>query len=177
MTTIKYIEIKTPLGNMTAAASRKGVCLLEFNGGERLKNEFEDLKNIFNAGAKEGSNMHLNLLKKELEEYFGRSRKKFTVSLDIPGSDFQIKVWEQILLIPYGKTISYKEQAKTMGNVDAVRAVAHANGQNRVSIIIPCHRVIGWNGRLVGYGGGLWRKKWLLDFEKGITANQPGLFN
>ncbi len=176
MTTIKYIDIKTPMGNMTAAATRKGVCLLEFNGGERVNTEFEDLKKIFDAAAKEGSNMHLNLLKKELEEYFARSRKVFTVSLDIPGSDFQIKVWEQILLIPYGKTISYKGQAEAMGNVDAVRAVAHANGQNRVSIVIPCHRIIGSNGKLVGYGGGLWRKKWLLDFEKGITASQPGLF-
>jgi O-6-methylguanine DNA methyltransferase len=176
MTTIKYIDIKTPLGNMTAAATRKGICLLEFNNGERVKNEFEDLMKIFDAGAKEGGNMHLNLLKKELDEYFARNRKEFTVSLDIPGSDFQIKVWEQILLIPYGKTISYKEQAEAMGNADAVRAVAHANGQNRVSIVIPCHRVIGSNGKLVGYGGGLPKKKWLIDFEKGISANQPGLF-
>lgn len=102
---------------------------------------------------------------KQLEEYFAGNRKSFDLPLDIAGSDFQCKVWKQLLLIPFGKTISYRELSIRIGNVKAIRAVGHANGQNPLPILVPCHRVIGSDGSLTGYGGGLWRKKDLLALE------------
>jgi methylated-DNA-[protein]-cysteine S-methyltransferase len=101
----------------------------------------------------------------QLEEYFHGSRHKFDLKLDLLGSPFQLKVWNELLSIPYGQTISYMELARKIGNVNAFRAVGGANGHNPVSIIVPCHRVIGSNGRLVGYRGGLKKKKWLLEHE------------
>ena len=102
---------------------------------------------------------------KQLDEYFKGKRKVFNLNLDIKGTDFQKKVWNELLKIPFGKTHAYIDIAKKLGDKNALRAVGNANGKNPISIIIPCHRVIGSNGELVGYGGGLWRKKWLLEFE------------
>lgn len=101
----------------------------------------------------------------ELEEYFFSGRKFFNVDLALVGSDFQISVWNELMLIPYGKTISYIELAMRIGDIDSVRAIGMANGQNPIAIIVPCHRVIGKNGDLVGYGGGLDKKIWLLQHE------------
>ena len=101
----------------------------------------------------------------QLEEYFHGTRHVFDLPLDLQGSPFQLKVWNELLKIPYGQTISYIELARRTGNVKAVRAVGGANGHNPVSVIVPCHRVIGFNGRLVGYRGGLRRKKYLLELE------------
>jgi AraC family transcriptional regulator of adaptative response/methylated-DNA-[protein]-cysteine methyltransferase len=112
-----------------------------------------------------GDNSHFVLLRKELDEYFEGKRKEVSVPLVTPGSPFQQAVWKELQNIPYGSTRSYKQQANALKNPDAVRAVANANGMNRIAIIIPCHRVIGTDGSLTGYGGGLWRKKWLLDLE------------
>ncbi|HEY9488511.1 MAG TPA: methylated-DNA--[protein]-cysteine S-methyltransferase [Chryseosolibacter sp.] len=111
----------------------------------------------------------------ELEEYFFRGRKFFDVELEIAGSDFQNKVWNELLAIPYGKTISYLELAMRIGDVNSVRAVGLANGQNPIAIIVPCHRVIGKNGDLIGYGGGVDKKLWLLRHE-GAFAEQLTLF-
>ncbi|NHJ87822.1 MAG: methylated-DNA--[protein]-cysteine S-methyltransferase [Asgard group archaeon] len=102
----------------------------------------------------------------QLDEYFTSRRKKFDLELNLFGTDFQKKVWNALLEIPFGEVITYKDLAKKIGNEKAVRAVGNANGKNPISVIVPCHRVIGSNGSLVGYGGGLKRKKWLLDFEK-----------
>jgi len=101
----------------------------------------------------------------QLNDYFNGKRKSFNLELDVEGTEFQKKVWNELLKIPYGKTVSYNDIAKKLGDKEAVRAVGHANGKNPVAIIIPCHRVIGSDGKLVGYAGGLWRKKWLLNFE------------
>jgi methylated-DNA-[protein]-cysteine S-methyltransferase len=101
----------------------------------------------------------------QLKEYFEGKRKVFSLDLDLQGTDFQKKVWNELLKIPFGETISYLELSKRLGDVKAIRAVGNANGKNPVSVIVPCHRVIGSNGKLIGYGGGLWRKKWLLEFE------------
>jgi methylated-DNA-[protein]-cysteine S-methyltransferase len=101
----------------------------------------------------------------QLNDYFNGKRKFFNLDLDIEGTEFQKKVWNELLKIPFGKTVSYNDIAKKLGDKEAVRAVGHANGKNPVAIIIPCHRVIGSDGKLVGYAGGLWRKKWLLNFE------------
>jgi methylated-DNA-[protein]-cysteine S-methyltransferase len=111
----------------------------------------------------------------ELDEYFFKERKFFTVELDPAGSDFQRKVWNTLLEIPYGKTISYEEVAIRVGDIKSIRAVGLANGQNPIAIIVPCHRVIGKNGELVGYGGGLENKEWLLQHE-GAILKQLSLF-
>lgn len=101
----------------------------------------------------------------QLTEYFDGKRKVFDLPLQQQGTNFQIKVWDLLYTIPYGKTISYMQLAKQYGDVKAIRAIASANGKNNISIIVPCHRVIGSNASLTGYAGGLWRKKWLLEHE------------
>jgi methylated-DNA-[protein]-cysteine S-methyltransferase len=111
----------------------------------------------------------------ELDEYFYKGRKFFTVELNPPGTEFQKKVWNELLTIPYGKTISYEALAIRIGNIKSIRAVGLANGQNPIAIIIPCHRVIGKGGELVGYGGGLDNKEWLLHHE-GAILKQLTLF-
>ena len=111
----------------------------------------------------------------ELEEYFFKGRKFFTVDLRPEGTEFQKKVWNELLTIPYGKTISYESLAIRIGNIKAIRAVGLANGQNPIAIIIPCHRVIGKSGELVGYGGGVEYKEWLLHHE-GALLKQLTLF-
>ncbi len=111
---------------------------------------------------------------KQLEEYFGKKRTDFELKLNPEGSEFQKKVWRELEEIPYAKTISYSEQSKRMGKLKAIRAIASANGRNPIWIVIPCHRVIGSDGSLTGYAGGIWRKKWLLEHEK--PSNQTSLF-
>jgi len=102
----------------------------------------------------------------QLEEYFKGSRKIFSLILPLQGTDFQNRVWMELLKIPFGETKSYTDIAAAIGNRKAIRAVGQANGNNKISILIPCHRVIGRNGDLTGYGGGLWRKEWLLGHER-----------
>ncbi len=131
-----------------------------------LETELKTLAKKLNASIIQGAHKHFDILKQELDEYFEGKRKEFTVPLFTPGTEFQQLVWKVLQTIPYGSTLSYKKQSIAVNKPNAVRAVANANGMNRISIIIPCHRVIGSDGNLTGYGGGLWRKKWLLDFEK-----------
>ena len=163
---IKTIKIETPLGEMIAGATDEGVCLLEFSDRRMLSTEYKDLTKLLNTTFEEGDNKHLCDLRNQLKEYFEGKRKEFSVPLVTPGTEFQISVWKELLKIPYGTTRSYQEQSVALGKPDSVRAVANANGMNRISVIIPCHRVIGSDGHLTGYGGGLKRKKWLLDHEK-----------
>lgn len=110
----------------------------------------------------------------QLQDYFEGKRTDFTFKLNPKGTDFQQKVWQELLNIPFGKTMSYMDLAKKLGDVKAIRAVASANGKNPLWIVIPCHRVIGTDGSLTGYAGGLWRKKWLLEHE--TPSNQQSLF-
>lgn len=166
---IKLIRFTTPIGPMFAGSTDKGLCLLEFTDRRMLETEFKDLRKRLNAVILPGETAILSQTQAELGEYFEGIRKNFSVPLDTPGTPFQQSVWQVLGEIPYGETRSYKEQAIAIQNPKAVRAVASANGHNRVAIIIPCHRVIGADGSLTGYGGGLHRKKWLLDFEKGNT--------
>jgi len=162
--TIKRRE--TSIGPMYACATEKGICMLEFTDRRMLETELKQLVTHLNAVILPGENSFNTKLRQELTEYFGKTRKSFTVPLHMPGTEFQQAVWQELQKIPYGTTVSYKKQAKALHKPDAVRAVANANGRNRISIVIPCHRVIGEDGSLTGYGGGLPRKKWLLDFEK-----------
>lgn len=159
-------RITTPLGPMFACATDRGLCMLEFVDRRMLETEFKDLQRLLKAKIIIGSNNHLKQAKKEIKEYFAGKRKNFEVTLDHPGTDFQNQVWNGLLDIPYGETRTYQQQAQNIGNPKAIRAVGTANGCNRISIIVPCHRVIGKDGKLTGYGGGLPRKQWLLDHEK-----------
>lgn len=112
----------------------------------------------------------------QLIQYFNGQRRQFELPINQPGTPFQQEVWSELMLIPFGKTISYLELARRTGDTKATRAVASANGRNNVVIIVPCHRVIGSNRELIGYGGGLWRKKWLLDHEAKVAYGVQTLF-
>jgi methylated-DNA-[protein]-cysteine S-methyltransferase len=112
----------------------------------------------------------------QLIQYFNGQRRQFELPLHQPGTPFQQSVWAELVLIPFGKTISYLELARRTGDTKATRAVANANGKNNIAIIVPCHRVIGSNRDLVGYGGGLWRKKWLLELEAKVAYGVQTLF-
>jgi AraC family transcriptional regulator of adaptative response/methylated-DNA-[protein]-cysteine methyltransferase len=159
-------RIETPIGTMYACAVEDGICMLEFTDRKMLETELKYLSKVFNATILQGNNPHFDLLEKELSRYFDGQLKEFSVPLVTPGSAFQQLVWKELQTIPYGTVRSYSEQASALNKPLAVRAVANANGMNKISILIPCHRVIGSDGQLTGYGGGIWRKKWLLDLEQ-----------
>ena len=161
-------RIETPLGTMIACANENGICMLEFSDRKALPTELKEISKHFDANIVQGENPHFKTLEKELEEYFEGKLKDFTVPLAPVGTDFQKKVWKILRTIPYGTTRSYQQQSDILGIPKAVRAVANANGLNKISIIIPCHRVIGTNGTLTGYGGGIWRTQKLLELEKAI---------
>jgi len=169
---INVLRFSSPIGSVIACATKKGICFLGFIGQKRIEEQFTEIQKQFNAIILPGKNPHLTQVKKEINEYFDGSRKSFTVPLDIVGTDFRKQVWDELLNISYARTVSYKDQAIAINNVKAIRAVASANGANKISIIIPCHRVIGSNGSLTGYAGGLHKKNWLLNFEK-TNSNQP----
>ncbi len=159
-------RLTTPLGPMFVCATENGICLLDFVDRRMLETEFKDLQKLLNAKILIGENEHIKLAKKEISEYFDGKRKTFDVKLETPGTDFQKSVWNCLKEMDYGKTTTYQQQAEKINNPKAVRAVASANGFNRVSIIIPCHRVIGKNGKMMGYGGGIERKRWLIEHER-----------
>jgi AraC family transcriptional regulator of adaptative response/methylated-DNA-[protein]-cysteine methyltransferase len=163
--TLNITHFDSPVGSMVACATNQGVCLVDYMDRKILETEFDYLRKEFNTDIQSGKNTHLVQLKKELAEYFDGKRVAFTVPVHASGTDFQINVWKVLQNIPYGDTRSYKQQAVAVGNIKVIRAVASTNGKNRINILIPCHRVIGSNGKLVGYGGGLERKQWLLDLE------------
>lgn len=158
-------RLTTPLGPMFICSTENGICLLEFVDRRMLETEFKDLQKKLNAQILIGENEHIIQAKKEIEEYFNGTRREFNVKLETPGTDFQKQVWNCLKEISYATTTTYQKQADMIGNPKAVRAVASANGYNRIAIIIPCHRVIGKNGKLTGYGGGIERKKWLIEHE------------
>jgi AraC family transcriptional regulator of adaptative response/methylated-DNA-[protein]-cysteine methyltransferase len=168
-------KIETPLGIMIAGATDDGVCLLEFSDRRMLPTEYKDLKRLLKTTFVEGDNDHLTHLRIQLNEYFEGNRKVFSIPLVTPGSEFQKSVWKELLNIPFGTTRSYLEQSVALGKSGAIRAVASANGMNRISIVIPCHRVIGSDGHLTGYGGGLKRKQWLIDHEKKYSGQAVDL--
>ncbi len=159
----------TPLGPMFVCATNHGICLLEFVDRRMLETEFKDLQKLLNAKIITGENEHIKQVKKEIAEYFTGQRKSFNVSLHTQGTDFQYLVWQGLQEIPYGSTSTYQQQAEKIQNPKGIRAVAKANGFNRIAIIIPCHRVLGKNGNLTGYGGGIERKQWLIDHEQKNT--------
>lgn len=150
----------SPLGDLLILASENGVTHVTFQDEPRQ----EEIPTAICDQCLE-----------ELDEYFHKGRKFFTVELDLHGTDFQKRVWAELLTIPFGKTASYEELAIRLGDVNTIRAVGLANGQNPVAIIVPCHRVIGKNGDLTGYAGGLDKKEWLL-YHEGSILKQLNLF-
>ena len=152
--TLLHTEMASPVGPLHLFANEEGLTCLYMN-----------IQRYEMPDGEEGSNSILEQAKQELTEYFEGSRREFSVPLDPHGTDFRKSVWAELMNIPFGKTISYGELAKRLGDPLLTRAVGTANGANPISIIIPCHRVIGANGHLTGYGGGIERKRWLLDHE------------
>ena len=175
---IHITRILTPLGPMMAGAAEDGICLLEFSDRRMLETQFLRLKKWFEAELVPGSSPYFEPLNQQIQAYFKGELRKFDVPLSAPGTDFQKQVWQALLAIPYGETCSYKQLAAQIQRPTAIRAVARANGDNRLAILIPCHRVIGDNGHLTGYGGGLWRKQYLLELEgaRDKTRQQLPLF-
>jgi AraC family transcriptional regulator of adaptative response/methylated-DNA-[protein]-cysteine methyltransferase len=165
-TIVHVTRIITPLGPMIAAATDTAVCLLEFADRRMLELQLRRVQKHFNAFFLAASNSILEGLKSELARYFDGTLQQFTVPVVAPGSDFQRAVWAKLQEIPFGSTASYSGIAVELRAPRSVRAVARANGDNRIAILIPCHRVIGASGDLTGYGGGLWRKKRLLELER-----------
>jgi AraC family transcriptional regulator of adaptative response/methylated-DNA-[protein]-cysteine methyltransferase len=163
---INVVRLETPLGTMMACAVEEGICLLEFTDRKMLETELNALKKMLKANFIQAEHTHFAVLRKQLEEYFAGQRKTFDVPLFMPGTVFQQSVWQLLQTIPYGEVRSYKQQANGLNRPEAIRAVAGANGMNRISILVPCHRVIGEDGSMTGYGGGIWRKQWLLELER-----------
>ncbi len=158
--------VPSPVGLLITAATSEGVCMLEFADRKALVSQAASLKRWFEQPIVPGMNDRLEELHAELGEYFAKKRTQFDVPLLIRGTPFQRRVWERLLAIPYGETRSYRDIAIEIENRGAVRAVGRTNGLNRIAIVIPCHRVVRDDGTLCGYGGGLWRKRWLLDHEQ-----------
>ena len=166
---ISVTWIESPLGPLVAGATENSLVLLEFTDRRMLEAQFRTLGRIFGRAMVPGENIVLTQLRGELQQYFSGSLRTFTVPLEFPGSAFQRRVWKGLLGIPYGTTLSYEDLARRVGVARGQRAVGHANGLNRIGIVIPCHRVINKDGKLGGYGGGMWRKQWLLNLEKGLV--------
>jgi AraC family transcriptional regulator of adaptative response/methylated-DNA-[protein]-cysteine methyltransferase len=162
--------VESPLGPLLAGARPEGVCLLEFTDRRALEAQFATVRQRFDCPVVPGTHDHLVQLKDELSRYFSGKLRRFTVPLIYPGTPFQTKVWDGLLAIPYGETMSYEALAEGVGFPGAQRAVGRANGQNRIAIVIPCHRVVNKSGKLGGYGGGLWRKEFLLGLERGANG-------
>lgn len=148
---------KSDIGMLEVSGNDEGIMAVSFVDDDSIKETQKD-------------DIHPSLIEciNQLDMYFKGTLKEFSIKLNIKGTDFQKKVWTELLKIPYGKTASYKDIAKAVGNEKAVRAVGGANNKNNIAIIIPCHRVIGSDKSLTGYGGGLWRKEWLLKHEQSI---------
>lgn len=159
--------LETPLGEMTLVASEKGLCLCEFSRPERVSASLAPIREKYGAVRDEADHDHLQVAIKELNAYFSGALTTFHVPLDLVGTDFQVKVWSLLLAIPWGETRTYGDLARELGDISLSRAVGSANGDNRMAIIVPCHRVIGADGTLTGYAGGMDKKRWLLDHENG----------
>src|ERR1700680_2604823 len=159
-------RIETPLGAMVAVADDKGLRLLEFSDRRATQRELSILRKRLRTNIVPGEHSHLETIRGQLADYFSGRKLEFDIPLAPVGSDFQLRAWEILRSIPVSETRSYSWMARQLGDENARRAVGRANGTNMICIVIPCHRVIRANGTLCGYGGGLWRKKWLLDHEQ-----------
>jgi len=183
---ITYMEFDG-LGRMVAVATDQGVCMFEYADYPHLDRELRGLAAALGPLTEAGCahsgetdaaralarpNTYLHALRRQMEEYLAGTRREFDIPLCIVGTEFQKRVWRGLMAIPYGQTTSYGVQAAALGHPSAPRAVAGANGRNKISVVIPCHRVVGSDGSLTGYGGGVERKRFLLELER-RTALAP----
>jgi AraC family transcriptional regulator of adaptative response/methylated-DNA-[protein]-cysteine methyltransferase len=150
---------------MVAAAADAGLCLLEFADGPRLDEQTRRVGARLGMRIVRGTHAHLDTVEDELNAYFAGGRRAFRVPLLLAGTPFQLAVWRRLVKIPFGRTMTYARLARALGRAGAQRAVGRANGDNPLAIVVPCHRVVGSDGTLHGYGGGLWRKRRLLELE------------
>ena len=158
-----FRSIASPVGVLSLSASPRGLTGVQFENDTVERFVVAD---SFSAKEREQAARYLEIVEAQLGEYFARQRTVFALKLDLLGTPFQLDVWKSLARIPYGETTSYGQQAKWVGRPAAVRAVGGANGRNPVAIVLPCHRVVGVNGSLTGFGGGVERKIWLLEHEK-----------
>jgi AraC family transcriptional regulator of adaptative response/methylated-DNA-[protein]-cysteine methyltransferase len=158
--------VETPFGPMIAGATDDGICLLEFADRRMLEAQLQRLGKLLRQPMIPGEHRYLAQLREELTSYFAGELQTFRVPLVYRGTPFEERVWRELTRIPYGETISYAQLAERVSSPGAQRAVGRANGMNRIAIVIPCHRVVNADGKLGGYGGGLWRKNWLLNLER-----------
>lgn len=165
-------NIETPLGTLVACATEENLCLLQFSDNKKLDAILKNISKHLQMEIVEKENTLLKNLKIQLQEYFNGKRTIFSIPMSPIGTDFQKSVWKVLQDVPYGKTISYQEQSILLHNPKAIRAVANANGQNKIVILLPCHRIIGTNGSLTGYSAGIWRKQKLLELELNTIINQ-----
>lgn len=156
----------TPVGTLTIGSYENQLCLCDWDEGWHHQETINRLLRILKCSIEEGSTPTIEQAIHELDEYFAGKRQQFSIPLLPVGTDFQRQVWNALLEIPFGQTISYGEEARRIGRPQSCRAVANANGRNALAIFIPCHRVIGSNGSLTGYGGGMANKRLLLELER-----------
>lgn len=167
---VHLTRIATPLGPMLVGTTDDALCLLEFADRTLLSTQLARVQRTFNAVLVPGETHVTSKVAAQLEAYFEGRLQAFDLPLDLRGTPFQLAAWRGLLTVPYGTTLSYAEQAARIGKANAVRAIGKANGDNRLAIVVPCHRVVGKDGQLTGYGGGLWRKKRLLELESAQPA-------
>jgi len=173
---IKIEYYKSPFGELILGAFENKLCICDWRHRKMRNSIDKSLKTSLNADFIEEKTSVVENTISQLDEYFNGKRKEFKIPLILIGSDFQKRVWNELLQIPYGKTESYHGLSKKLGDEKAIRAVAAANGANQISIIVPCHRIVGRNGKLVGYAGGLPVKMKLLNIENAIINGQFRLF-
>jgi O-6-methylguanine DNA methyltransferase len=162
--------VDTPLGPMLAGATDDGVCLAEFTDRPMLPTQLRTLRRRLGRPVVAGRHPNLDRLRAQLDEYFAGTRQAFDLPLVVSGSPFQERTWTVLRGLPAGTTVSYEELAARVGRPRAQRAVGTANGANRIAVVIPCHRVVRKNGETGNYGGGRWRKEWLLAHEAVVDA-------
>ena len=172
---IKYY--KTPVGELILGAYENKLCLADWRYRKMRAVIDRRISSELHADFKEGNSSVFTETESQLKQFFNQERKEFDLPLLMVGTEFQKQVWKALLDIPFGETRTYQDLANILGNPKAIRAVASANGANAISIIIPCHRIIGSDGKLIGYAGGLPAKKKLLELEGGITNAQLDLFS
>lgn len=169
-TVLSVTRIPTPLGSMVAAAGGDALWLLEFTDRRKLPTQLRTLQERHGCLLVPGSDPVLQATGEELDAYFSGALRAFSIPLRAPGTSFQESVWDELRRVPWGTTTTYAALAERLGRPGAARAVGRANGDNRIAILLPCHRVVGSDGKLTGYGGGLWRKRRLLELE-GVGAS------
>ena len=173
MDSIVSRNLWSPVGDMIAGSTERGICFLEWHSRGGVAVIRQRVQKRYGRPVVDGNSDHLENLERNLQQYFEGDLARFNVALDLQGTPFELSVWRQLLKIPYGQTRSYADLARSIDRPRAFRAVGRANGANYISILVPCHRVIESTGKLRGYGGGLWRKKYLLELEqRGRAAGQ-----